>query len=381
MANEYEIFEYLEEEDDHEDSVRRKQAAKERHRRLRDQCDPFEIYTDAQFVKEYRLTKTLARDLCEEIRPFLKTPQKATDLSVETKVLTALSFFATGSYQRPTGKIQGHFVAQQTVSTVINEISKCLNNTYFREKYIHFPNNSDEQNKIKTRFHNKFNIPGVLGCIDGTHVAIERPNQHEDRYFCRKDYHSLNVQLVCDADMQIISVDASHGGATHDSFIWSSHPLKDYMEELSNNENVWFLGDSGYPLRRYMMTPVLNAAPNTPEAHYTNLHVHTRNIIERTIGLLKARFRCLLLHRRLHYQPEVAGSIVNSCVILHNMCNGAKLPPQELTTEERQEESRLVAIYSAHSSIPVTEGGRGNVALQQGVAVRNALIQRLWERR
>ncbi|XP_060809922.1 uncharacterized protein LOC132904016 [Amyelois transitella] len=251
--------------------VRRKQAAKKRHRRLRDQCDPFEIYTDAQFVKEYRLNKTLARDLCEEIRPFLKTPQKATDLSVETK--------------------------------------------------------------------------------------------------------------VCDADMQIISVDASHGGATHDSFIWSSHPLKDYMEELSNNENVWFLGDSGYPLRRYMMTPVLNAAPNTPEAHYTNLHVHTRNIIERTIGLLKARFRCLLLHRRLHYQPEVAGSIVNSCVILHNMCNGAKLPPQELTTEERQEESRLVAIYSAHSSIPVTEGGRGNIALQQGVAVRNALIQRLWERR
>lgn len=54
MANEYEIFEYLEEEDEYEDTVRRKQAAKERHRRLRDQCDPFEIYTDPQFVKEYK---------------------------------------------------------------------------------------------------------------------------------------------------------------------------------------------------------------------------------------------------------------------------------------------------------------------------------------
>lgn len=42
--------------------------------------------------------------------------------------------------------------------------------------------------------------------------------------------------------MQIISVDASHGGATHDSFIWANHPLRSHLEELSNIENIWFLG-------------------------------------------------------------------------------------------------------------------------------------------
>ncbi|KAH9635609.1 hypothetical protein HF086_012278 [Spodoptera exigua] len=105
------------------------------------------------------------------------------------------------------------------------------------------------------RFYNKFNMPGELGCIDCTHVAIVRPVENEERYYCRKQYHSLNVQLV------IFSL---------------------------------FLGYSGYPLRRYMMTPVTDVTPDTPEAHYTSVHVRTRNNVERTIGLLKARFRCLL---------------------------------------------------------------------------------------
>lgn len=37
-------------------------------------------------------------------------------------------------------------------------------------------------------------------------------------------------------------MDASYGGATHDSFIWSNHPLKAHLESLSNMENIWFLG-------------------------------------------------------------------------------------------------------------------------------------------
>lgn len=135
-------------------------------------------------------------------------------------------------------------------------------------------------------------------------------------------------------------------------------------------------GDSGYPLRNIMMTPILNAAPNTPEAYYTNIHVRARNIIERTIGLLKARFRCLLVHRVLHYSPEVAGSIVNACVILHNICNRANTFVEPLGSEEVVRESQL---QPSHVGGPHSH--MNNRALQQGWAMRNSLIHRLWERR
>lgn len=42
--------------------------------------------------------------------------------------------------------------------------------------------------------------------------------------------------------MQILSVDASFGGATHDSFIWANHPIKEHMELISRNEAIWLLG-------------------------------------------------------------------------------------------------------------------------------------------
>lgn len=42
----------------------------------------------------------------------------------------------------------------------------------------------------------KFGFPGTIGCIDGTHVALIRPVEHEETFFNRKSYHSLNVLIV-----------------------------------------------------------------------------------------------------------------------------------------------------------------------------------------
>ena len=56
-------------------------------------------------------------------------------------------------------------------------------------------------NVIFFRFYRKYNFPGVIGCIDCTHIAIfppkkDDPNTPEHLYVNRKGYHSLNVQLV-----------------------------------------------------------------------------------------------------------------------------------------------------------------------------------------
>lgn len=39
-------------------------------------------------------------------------------------------------------------------------------------------------------------LPGVLGYIDGTHVALKAPAVREDLYVNRKSFHSINVQIV-----------------------------------------------------------------------------------------------------------------------------------------------------------------------------------------
>lgn len=119
-----------------------------------------------------------------------------------------------------------------------------------------------------------------------------------------------------------------------------------------------------------MMTPITNASAGTPEAYYTQVHTSTRNVIERTIGLLKARFRCLLVHRVLHYAPVVAASIVNACVILHNMCVTENLPTHDLIDEEV-----LTQDASMQQPEPYHQGWSSKLA--DGLAVRRALVARL----
>lgn len=47
----------------------------------------------------------------------------------------------------------------------------------------------------------KKNFPGVIGALDGTHVAIVTPTKKDEpldavHFFNRKGYYSINVQLV-----------------------------------------------------------------------------------------------------------------------------------------------------------------------------------------
>lgn len=47
------------------------------------------------------------------------------------------------------------------------------------------------------RFFEKTGFPGVIGAIDGTHIAIFPPKiEREHLFINRKLYHSLNVMIV-----------------------------------------------------------------------------------------------------------------------------------------------------------------------------------------
>ncbi|CAK1555217.1 unnamed protein product [Leptosia nina] len=157
--------------------------------------DPFEM-PNVLFIKTYRLTKPMVQNLIRTLSPVIPKLKRRDALSVKEKVLIALAFYATGSYQTLVGQSKYHCVSQSTISRAIRQVTKALNNHHIFKSFVKFPSTREERDVIKRRFYRKFKLPGVLGCIDGTHVAIIRPNQHEERYFNRKGYHSLNVMVV-----------------------------------------------------------------------------------------------------------------------------------------------------------------------------------------
>lgn len=138
-----------------------------------------------------------------------------------------------------------------------------------------------------------------------------------------------------------------------------------------------FSGDSGYALRSWMMTPLHNPHNNVEEIYNQRLKA-ARCTIERCIGLLKMRFRCLLKHRVLHYSPEKCSKIVNACVLLHNICveNNVELL---LNENEENEDVDMGAIPIEYID-DVREGnGRQNPWLVRGERNRRRIIQSMHE--
>jgi len=52
------------------------------------------------------------------------------------------------------------------------------------------------------------------------------------------------------------------------------------------------------------MTLKLHDPEGSPSASYTEHYVRARSTIEKCIGVLKGRWRCLQKDRTLHYTPE-----------------------------------------------------------------------------
>ncbi|KAJ1186210.1 hypothetical protein NDU88_002993 [Pleurodeles waltl] len=147
----------------------------------------------------------------------------------------------------------------------------------------------------------------------------------EQVYRNRKNYHSMNVQMVCLADQYISQVNAMFPGSVHDAYILRNSSIPDMMGQLQRHR-VWLLGDSGYPNLSWLLTPVRN--PRTrAEERYNDAHGRTRRVIECTFGLLKARFRCLhMTDGSLFYSPKKVCDIIITCSMLHNLALRRQAP-------------------------------------------------------
>lgn len=253
-----------------------------RERLIRDRTNPLDIYSESELIERFRFGRQALFELIEELSPQLQhLSDRNSALSPALQVLIALRFYANGAFQNTMGDMIN--VHRTTACRAIRRVSLALQRLL--RNYIHLPT-QEEAARTKQDFYLKSGIPGIVGCIDGTHIRIQAPSEHEYLYLNRKGYHSLNVQLVCNSDMTIIDLVARWPGSTHDARILRESAL--YQDFEAERVNGLLLGDSGYPLKRWLMTPLI--APRTAQEHnYNRKHTSTRNIVERCIGVLKRR--------------------------------------------------------------------------------------------
>ncbi|KAK9686642.1 DDE superfamily endonuclease [Popillia japonica] len=312
-------------------------------RNLRDTMNPFEM-SDMHFKQLFRLDKISLINLINNVG---RVTDRLGSIPLHLKVLTTLHFTATGSFQNPVGSSSWISLSQTSVCRIINEICSAIAD-YLFPIYVQFPTTIDKKNSTKKGFYEKWGTRGVIGVVDGTHVEIIAPPVSDLEhppfvYINRKGRHSINIS---DSNSKIIGCNARFPGSVHDAAIWQTSNIRNYLQEEYQNGDIsaHLLGDSGYPLEPWLFTPFANAQENTVEANFNRQFNTVRNVIERTNGILKGRFRCLSRHRVLLYHPI-----------------DARLPIVENEIEYRENDINIDPV--------------GNNILQLGRAARNAYVE------
>ncbi|ROL50235.1 Protein ALP1-like [Anabarilius grahami] len=249
---------------------------------------PLEQYTTEELYVRFRFGKADIEYLVNLLRPKLQhRTQRSHGLSVEDQSLIALRFYACGTFYQVVGDYMG--VVKSAVCDVVRDVSIALASLV--NEFVSFPKDNQIA-QAKRSFFLLGNMPNTIGAIDCTHVHIQAPRENEWEFINRKGRHSINVQLVCDADLIITNCVVKWPGSVHDARILRESAL--YRDLQTNRPDGIILGDSAYPLLPRLMTPFLTE--NTPaQARFNTAHCRARCAIERLNGVLKRRFACLKL--------------------------------------------------------------------------------------
>ncbi|XP_051975359.1 putative nuclease HARBI1 [Xyrauchen texanus] len=338
---------------------------------IRTNFTPLDSLSDDAILRKFRLPRTKILELFQIVKPHLqRATRRNYALSPEVQLLATLRYFAVGSFMEVVGDSLG--LSKSSVSKTVTTVTPLL--LQLMKSILVFPKTPEEIQLANQQFYDIDNIPRVIGIIDGTLIPVLSPKVNEHLYICRKGYPAINVQVVCDHQGMFTDIVAKWPGSTHDSFAWANSAICQMAEEGGFGDS-WLLGDSGYPLRPYLLTPVQHPA-TIAEERFNQAHGRTRSIVERTIGLWKQRFSCISKSSGgLKLNPTKSCSVIVVTAILHNIAvrENVQLPEEEVGAVGADGEEDAVSDDDDDPLNP--HQGRMHPA---GAEVRELLIQNMF---
>ncbi|XP_059301778.1 uncharacterized protein LOC132053679 [Lycium ferocissimum] len=173
-----------------------------------------------------------------------------------------------------------------------------------------------------------------IGAIDGTHVKARLPQGQEIPYIRRKGYPTQNILAVVDFNMCFTFAWAGWEGAAHDSRIFAEALRRQELNFPHPRGNKYYLVDAGYSHMNGYMAPYKenNVRYHLAEFHrgatrqlrkprghiekFNYLHSSSRNVVERTFAVWKARWS--ILRDIPYYQIDTQRNIVLATMAIHN---------------------------------------------------------------
>ena len=242
------------------------------------------------------------------------------------RLALTLRFLATGESQI---SLSFQFkLGRATVSKILAETSTAIYKV-LSEKYMRVPSTLEEWKAIADGFESIWNMPHVIGAIDGKHVRLKCPKNTGSLYHNYKGFFSLVLLAVCDANYCFIMFDLGQYGSNNDSGVllnsnigksieenYLNIPKPESLEGCSYDPLPYFLvGDEIFSLKEWLMRPFPGQL--TEEERIFNYRLsRARCVIENCFGILAARWR--IFSNPIEATVEHARHYTLACMTLHN---------------------------------------------------------------
>ena len=181
--------------------------------------------TDGQgeLVARYRLPRHSFMELCNIVqRNIQRVTHRSHPLTVATQYWRRCAFICHGLYAEGCRRLAWH---QPAICLMIDHWRLSSNCMLGQGPGIIFRSNNQTSPKLLFFFGEVANIPNVVGCVNGTQIPVLAPHHNEHLYICRKRFHAMNVQVVCDSQLRFTNIAAKWPGSTHDSFMGQNSAL------------------------------------------------------------------------------------------------------------------------------------------------------------
>ena len=250
-------------------------------------------------VFNYVLDKILSHDV-------FRASSKTHPIDVGKQL--AIFLYRIGSSRPGINKIAVKFeVAAGSIVNITARVARAINERL--GFVVHFPKSGSGKERIMQGFA-KRGYRGGVAIIDGTGVPVVPPTAvtraGQRQVYMGKDAKlTQRYQVACDMNCRILSVWGGNPGSVHDMDVFTDSPLFAEIKALLRSDE-FYLGDAGYTLRPYMMSPYKKAEiekePSVRRDARTFFNRHysaVRITVERCIGRERgaggtARERCRL---------------------------------------------------------------------------------------
>ena len=217
-------------------------------------------------------------------------------------------------------------LGESTILICLKEFCSSVVNL-FGEEYLREPNQDDisrllEENKSR-------GFPGMLGSLDCMHWQWKNaPKAYHGQFQGKERQPTIVLEAIASYDCWIWHVFFGTPGACNDINVLQRSTLMNkiledkpfnatYTLNGTTRSQCYWLVDGIYPKWNCFVKP-FNHPEGERNKYFAKKQESCRKDIERTFGILQARFYILARPSRLWSERDM-GSILNCCVILNNM--------------------------------------------------------------